>query len=235
MNALWVRFREGGTTGFGTLEGERIRVCEGDMFAGAVPTDRMLALAEVRTAHAGAADQGHRAVEQLPRAGRQARAGRAGRAAVPDQVAQLVPRPGRHHPPSRPAAARWCSKASWASSSARPASRWPRADALDHVLGYTCANDVTVADILNRDASLRAVGARQGLRHLLPLRPGGGHRAGSGALVVRTLAERPGAPGLPDQRHALFGAATGQPDLAGHDAVPGRHHPVRHLRRRRAR
>ena len=27
------------------------------------------------------------------------------------------------------------------------------AEALDHVFGYTCANDVTVADILNRDAS----------------------------------------------------------------------------------
>ena len=26
-------------------------------------------------------------------------------------------------------------------------------DALDHVFGYTCANDVTVSEILNRDAS----------------------------------------------------------------------------------
>jgi 2-keto-4-pentenoate hydratase/2-oxohepta-3-ene-1,7-dioic acid hydratase in catechol pathway len=49
-------------------------------------------------------------------------------------------------------------------------------EAMAHVFGYTCANDVTVADILNRDASFAQWVARQGLRHLLPLRAGGGDR-----------------------------------------------------------
>src|SRR3954463_10180469 len=46
MHAHWVRFDDGGTPRFGTVEGERIRVCEGDMLAGAVPTERHVALAE---------------------------------------------------------------------------------------------------------------------------------------------------------------------------------------------
>ncbi|MEP6790437.1 MAG: Rv2993c-like domain-containing protein, partial [Ramlibacter sp.] len=46
--ALWVRFEHAGATGFGTLEGERVRVCEGGMFGAAVPTDRMLQRADVR-------------------------------------------------------------------------------------------------------------------------------------------------------------------------------------------
>ena len=32
MSKHWVRFRDGYTTRFGTLEGDRVRVCEGDMF-----------------------------------------------------------------------------------------------------------------------------------------------------------------------------------------------------------
>ena len=50
--AHWVRFIDGGKACFGTLEGDRIRVCEGDMFGGALPTERMFALA-VETAGVG--------------------------------------------------------------------------------------------------------------------------------------------------------------------------------------
>ena len=40
--ALWVRFRRDGGEGFGTLEGETIRVHGGDLFAGAAPTGEEL-------------------------------------------------------------------------------------------------------------------------------------------------------------------------------------------------
>ena len=36
--AKWIRFEQGGKTGFGTLEGDTIAVHEGDMFAGAKPS-----------------------------------------------------------------------------------------------------------------------------------------------------------------------------------------------------
>ena len=35
--AKWIRFEQGGKTGFGTLEGDTIAVHTGDMFAGAKP------------------------------------------------------------------------------------------------------------------------------------------------------------------------------------------------------
>jgi len=45
--AQWVRFEHNGTTGIGTLDGETIAVCDGDLFAGADPTGATAALADV--------------------------------------------------------------------------------------------------------------------------------------------------------------------------------------------
>ena len=41
--AKWIRFEQGGKTGFGTLEGETIAVHEGDLFAGAKPSGKYAA------------------------------------------------------------------------------------------------------------------------------------------------------------------------------------------------
>jgi 2-keto-4-pentenoate hydratase/2-oxohepta-3-ene-1,7-dioic acid hydratase in catechol pathway len=45
------------------------------------------------------------------------------------------------------------------------------ADALDHVFGYTCANDVTVSDILNRDASFAQWTRAKGFDTFCPMGP----------------------------------------------------------------
>ncbi|NNE85645.1 MAG: fumarylacetoacetate hydrolase family protein [Alphaproteobacteria bacterium] len=45
--AHWVRFERNGAAGFGRLDGERITVCEGDMFAGATETGDTVDLADV--------------------------------------------------------------------------------------------------------------------------------------------------------------------------------------------
>ncbi|MDO9708068.1 fumarylacetoacetate hydrolase family protein [Paracraurococcus lichenis] len=45
--ALWVRYAQGETRGFGTLEGGTIAVHAGDLLAGAAPTGETLALADV--------------------------------------------------------------------------------------------------------------------------------------------------------------------------------------------
>ena len=47
----------------------------------------------------------------------------------------------------------------------------PEADALEHVFGYTCANDVTVADILNRDASFAQWVRAKGFDTFCPMGP----------------------------------------------------------------
>ena len=40
------------------------------------------------------------------------------------------------------------------------------AEAGDYIFGYTCVNDVTAVDLLRKDQVVRAMGARQELRHL---------------------------------------------------------------------
>jgi 2-keto-4-pentenoate hydratase/2-oxohepta-3-ene-1,7-dioic acid hydratase in catechol pathway len=45
--ALWVRYRQGGVDGFGTLEGGAIRVHQGDLFASPAPTGQAVPLADV--------------------------------------------------------------------------------------------------------------------------------------------------------------------------------------------
>jgi 2-keto-4-pentenoate hydratase/2-oxohepta-3-ene-1,7-dioic acid hydratase in catechol pathway len=47
----------------------------------------------------------------------------------------------------------------------------PEAQALDHVFGYTCANDVTVSDILNRDASFTQWDRAKGFDTFCPMGP----------------------------------------------------------------
>ena len=46
--AKWVRFEQGGKTGFGTLEGDSIAVHTGDMFAGSKPDGQTLKLSDVQ-------------------------------------------------------------------------------------------------------------------------------------------------------------------------------------------
>lgn len=46
--AHWIRFARGGAIGFGTLEGDAIAVHQGDMFAGAKPTGERVRLADVQ-------------------------------------------------------------------------------------------------------------------------------------------------------------------------------------------
>jgi 2-keto-4-pentenoate hydratase/2-oxohepta-3-ene-1,7-dioic acid hydratase in catechol pathway len=59
--------------------------------------------------------------------------------------------------------------------------------ALEHVLGYTCANDVTVADILNRDASFAQWVRAKGFDTFCPFGPVVATGLDPARLVVRTL------------------------------------------------
>ena len=60
-------------------------------------------------------------------------------------------------------------------------------DAPAHVLGYTCANDVTVADILNRDASFAQWVRAKGFDTFCPFGPAVATGLDPARLTVRTL------------------------------------------------
>ncbi len=59
--------------------------------------------------------------------------------------------------------------------------------ALDHVFGYTCANDVTVADILNRDASFTQWVRAKGFDTFCPMGPVVSTGLDPASLTVKTL------------------------------------------------
>lgn len=63
----------------------------------------------------------------------------------------------------------------------------PEGDALDHVFGYTCANDVTVADILNRDASFAQWVRAKGFDTFCPFGPVVATGLDPTKLVVKTM------------------------------------------------
>src|SRR6476659_2889947 len=46
--AQWLRFEQDNGLQFGTLQDGVVQVCEGDMFAGAAPTGRVVRLSDVR-------------------------------------------------------------------------------------------------------------------------------------------------------------------------------------------
>jgi 2-keto-4-pentenoate hydratase/2-oxohepta-3-ene-1,7-dioic acid hydratase in catechol pathway len=63
----------------------------------------------------------------------------------------------------------------------------PEHHAMDHVFGYTCANDVTVADILNRDASFAQWVRAKGLDTFCPFGPVVATGLDPEKLVVKTI------------------------------------------------
>lgn len=60
-------------------------------------------------------------------------------------------------------------------------------DALDHVFGYTCANDVTAAEILNRDASFAQWVRAKGFDTFCPFGPAVVTGLDATKLVNRTI------------------------------------------------
>jgi len=69
----------------------------------------------------------------------------------------------------------------------KPCKGVTEAQALRHVFGYTCANDVTVADILNRDPSFAQWVRAKGFDTFCPFGPVVASGLDPATLVVRTI------------------------------------------------
>uniref|UniRef100_UPI0011F19259 fumarylacetoacetate hydrolase family protein n=1 Tax=Siccirubricoccus phaeus TaxID=2595053 RepID=UPI0011F19259 len=161
--SLWVRFSRGGQEGFGTLEGERIAVHTGDLFAGAAPTGATLALAEVtllapvrpgaflglwNNFHAAAAKQGN---------------------AIPDfplyflKTPRCVIGPGEAIRPPSGYEGKVLYEGELGLVIGKRVSNADEAEAAAAIFGLTCVNDVTALDLLLADAAFpqwaRAKGA----------------------------------------------------------------------------
>ena len=186
MQHLWVRFREGDHTRFGTLEGERVRVWQGDVFNYPQRGDRTIALQDVelltpvQPTKVIALWNNFKALGEklaLP---------------VPAEPLYLVKTPnswlapgGTIRHPGGPAKVVF--EGELGIVIGRTCKQVEERDALTHVLGYTCANDVTVADILHRDASFAQWVRAKGFDTFCPFGPVVATGLEPEKLRVRTL------------------------------------------------
>ncbi len=170
MQQRWVRFEHAGRAGFGTLQGDRIHVRVGELLGPNDATGETLALADVRllcpttpTKVIALWNNFHALAAKL-------------NLAAPAEPLYLLKAPNSWsahgepiRPPHRPGKVVF--EGELAVVIGRTATAVAEAQAMDHVFGYTCVNDVTVADILNRDASFTQWDRAKGQDTFCPLGP----------------------------------------------------------------
>lgn len=147
----WVRFRHNGHIGFGTLADGQIAVHDGDMFAGATPTAQRLALAEIEllapavpSKILGLWNNFHALAAKL-------------NSPEPAEPLYFLKAPSSVANPGaavgRPAS--YDGKVVYEGELGIVIGKTCTGIAVDdadaHIFGYTCVNDITAADILNRD------------------------------------------------------------------------------------
>jgi 2-keto-4-pentenoate hydratase/2-oxohepta-3-ene-1,7-dioic acid hydratase in catechol pathway len=150
---LWLRYQHRGTTGFGTLEGERVRTHEGDMFAAPRPTAQTLDLAELQVLAPCEPSKMPALWNNF-----HALAAKLGNPVPPEPLYFLK---GNNSFSAHGAVIRKPAsydgkvifEAELGIVIGKRCSNVSEAQAGDHIFGYTCINDVTAIDILNRDAT----------------------------------------------------------------------------------
>ncbi|MFG1363507.1 fumarylacetoacetate hydrolase family protein [Xanthobacter versatilis] len=167
----WLRFSANGTAGFGTLEGETILVHEGCLFSGASPTGARIPLAEV-TLEAPCAptkivalwNNFHQLAAKL-------------NVAEPAEPLYLLKAVTSVAAPGatvrRPAA--YSGKTVYEGELGivigKPTTNVSEQEAAAHIFGYTVVNDITAADILNRDPTFPQWARAKGIDGYGPFGP----------------------------------------------------------------
>ncbi len=181
----WVRYRSAAGIGFGTLIGDTVHEHRGDLFAAPEPTGRTLALHDVRLLSPTAPSKVIALWNNFAALGEKLKL------AVPAEPLYLLKAPNSfagpgdviRQPRSR---GKVVFEGELGIVIGRTASGVGEADALDHVFGYTCANDVTEAEILNRDASFTQWVRAKGLDTFCPMGPVVATGLDPASLVVTT-------------------------------------------------
>ena len=226
----WVRFLLDGTESFGQLQGERVLEHRGSLFGDNAPTGRSVALQDVKLL---APVQPTKVIALWNNFGQLREKLQLG---LPEEPLYLLKSPNSWSAHEAPiplprGGGKVVFEGELGIVIGRRCASVSEADAPAHVFGYTCGNDVTLADVLNRDASFTQWTRAKGIDGFCPLGPA--VATGLGRAAGEDAAGRPGPAGLPDQRHDLFGGPAGEPHLRGHDPAAGRCDPVRHVGRRR--
>jgi 2-keto-4-pentenoate hydratase/2-oxohepta-3-ene-1,7-dioic acid hydratase in catechol pathway len=169
--ALWVRFAHGGAVGFGELEGERIAVHQGDIFAGAAPSGESVALADVQLlapvqpqAFIGLWNNFNEAAKKHGNA-------------IPEEPLYFLknPRcvigPGKAIRPPAGYDGKVLYEGELGLVIGKCVSNVDEATAEQAIFGLTCVNDVTALDLLTRDVSFPQWARAKGCDSFGPLGP----------------------------------------------------------------
>ena len=170
MQTRWVRFQHAGEIGFGTLTGERVAQRRGDMFGASEPTGASFDLHEVELLTPSAPSKVIALWNNFHALGAKLNL------PVPAEPLYLLKSPNSFLASGQPIRPPRCAgkvvyEGELGIVIGKTCSAVPEAGALAHVFGYTCANDVTVADILNRDASFAQWTRAKGFDTFCPMGP----------------------------------------------------------------
>jgi 2-keto-4-pentenoate hydratase/2-oxohepta-3-ene-1,7-dioic acid hydratase in catechol pathway len=181
-----VRYEHAGAQGFGTLQDEHIHVHQGDLFQSPQPTGRQLALAGVRLLTPVKPSKVLALWNNFGELAAKLGLGQ------PDEPLYLIKAPNSYLDPGQPirhpgGGLKVVFEGELAIVIGRSARRVSEADAMGHVFGYTCVNDVTAADILHRDASFAQWVRAKGFDTFCPFGPAVVTGLDPARLRVRTL------------------------------------------------
>jgi 2-keto-4-pentenoate hydratase/2-oxohepta-3-ene-1,7-dioic acid hydratase in catechol pathway len=182
----WLRYRVDGVDAFGTLHDDEVHEHRGDFFGDNAPTGRRLPMARVQVLMPV---QPSKVIALWNNFGelRQKL-----QLAMPEEPLYLLKSPnswsahGDPIPPPR-GGGKVAFEGELGIVIGRRCSAATESDAMAHVFGYTCANDVTAPDILHRDASFAQWTRAKGLDGFCPLGPVVATGLDATTLRVRTL------------------------------------------------
>jgi 2-keto-4-pentenoate hydratase/2-oxohepta-3-ene-1,7-dioic acid hydratase in catechol pathway len=183
--ARWIRFARTASTGFGQIEGDQVRVFEGDLFAEPRPTDEVLPLSglqwltPVQPGKVIAMYNNFNALLQKMKL------------APPAEPQYLLKPPNTFLPTGAPIPRPACDsrvvfEGELGIVIGRTCKAVSEAHAMSHVFGYTCANDVTAVDLLTRDPSFAHWARAKGFDGFCPFGPSVATDLKPENLIVRT-------------------------------------------------
>lgn len=181
----WLRFRHIDVIRFGTLEGDKVRVYKGDMYDAPEPTSITFSLGEVEVLMPAVPGKVIAMWNNFHALGRKLGL------EPPAEPLYLIKSPNAYLDPGAtirrpPGDGKVVFEGELAIVIGKTCRQVAEQDALRHVFGYTCANDVTMADIIQRDPTFPQWARAKGFDTFCPFGPVIATGLEAAMLVVRT-------------------------------------------------
>ena len=227
----WLRYQHGGRTAFGTLEGDTITRYEGDMFAAPSATQETVALADVTVLPPTEPTKMIGLWNNFAALG--AKLG----LAVPDDPLYFIKASsafiatGETIRQPRFYDGRVLFEAELGIVIGKRCSGADEAEAASAIFGYTCVNDVTAFDVLNKDASFAQWTRAKSYDTFGVFGPVVATGLDPDSLTIRGILDGDERQNYPASDMIVKPVAPGEPDLARHDADARRRDRLRHLDR----